>query len=414
MSITAQVLFGSPHEQLDAVLERHLAKCHSVQIISGFATVEGIRWLLPMLGSHPGKLQKLIIGAGTQRAFDALDTLLDSGVDGSRLRIHLGHCRNSGGKKPFYQYHPMLHSKVYLFDMGIGHSVAIIGSHNLTGFAMTGLNGEAAVEVQGDSKHPEICKVLDHISRCSDESVEYSASNKESYVWWMEQFLAGVQLKLYDRPREIEDKKTVIILCQASKTHRPKKDETVYFELPQEFRQRALKAEVHLYAFDILPRTPSEALASLEDACFSTWGKLSGLSDERKVKAISAPWIVTSAMPPRMERSFAEYKPPADTKTQQAWMKAAYSVQRQYVYYFTLPPRWVPGYDMKNPVQATPRYAEFVRDLNLIPPEHSPYFRVTSLDPDSRDAEENRWFSMYAAPESGSFVLLSPRRAVLT
>jgi hypothetical protein len=43
----------------------------------------------------------------------------------------------------YARYHPMLHSKVYFFELAGGTSTAFVGSHNLTRFALYGLNGEA-------------------------------------------------------------------------------------------------------------------------------------------------------------------------------------------------------------------------------------------------------------------------------
>ena len=40
----------------------------------------------------------------------------------------------------------MLPSKVYLFELLDGTAAAFIGSHNLTGFALCGLNGEGLLE----------------------------------------------------------------------------------------------------------------------------------------------------------------------------------------------------------------------------------------------------------------------------
>ena len=48
----------------------------------------------------------------------------------------------------------MLHSKVYLLDMPGDEAVAVIGSHNMTGFALGGLNGEASVMLEGHKTDP--------------------------------------------------------------------------------------------------------------------------------------------------------------------------------------------------------------------------------------------------------------------
>jgi len=76
-------------------------------------TVEGIAAIAASLRAHPNKLAHLVVGAGTWRAFDALDRILDAKVDPAALHVHLGHTRPTAGiKPPFARYHPMLHSEV--------------------------------------------------------------------------------------------------------------------------------------------------------------------------------------------------------------------------------------------------------------------------------------------------------------
>jgi phosphatidylserine/phosphatidylglycerophosphate/cardiolipin synthase-like enzyme len=109
------------------------------------------------------------VGAGTYRAYEAFDGLIASGVPLDRFFVHLGHSRPTGAsaKHRFYRYHPMLHSKVCLLDMGDDSACAFVGSHNLTGFALLGLNGEAGILIEGPSSSPEITAIRKHI----DESV---------------------------------------------------------------------------------------------------------------------------------------------------------------------------------------------------------------------------------------------------
>ena len=72
----------------------------------------------------------------------------------------------------------MLHSKVYLLEMEDGHAIAIIGSHNITGYALLGLNGEAAVVVEGLLTDPEMQKIKHHINLSRNQSMQYSPSMK--------------------------------------------------------------------------------------------------------------------------------------------------------------------------------------------------------------------------------------------
>src|SRR5690349_11451220 len=118
MSITAKVLFGNPQQEIATELRSRINQCKTICIVSGFATIEGINALFPQLSRNINKINELIIGAGTYRAFEMMDQLVDAGLPVDRLRVHLGHSRPTTleAKHTFYRYHPMLHSKIYYME----------------------------------------------------------------------------------------------------------------------------------------------------------------------------------------------------------------------------------------------------------------------------------------------------------
>ena len=65
----------------------------------------------------------------------------------------------------------MLHSKVCLMEMENSRSSAFIGSHNLTGFALMGLNGEAGVLLEGPSSSAEFDDIRNHIATAVRQAV---------------------------------------------------------------------------------------------------------------------------------------------------------------------------------------------------------------------------------------------------
>ena len=119
MSINVQFIYDTPHKEIASILNGLYQTCTSASLIAGFMTVEGIETLADQIGNEPSKLATVLIGAGTWRAFDAFDRLLNLGVPSDRLRVHLGHTRltTSKAKYVFLRYHPMLHSKIYLFEI---------------------------------------------------------------------------------------------------------------------------------------------------------------------------------------------------------------------------------------------------------------------------------------------------------
>src|SRR5690348_17079446 len=93
MPVSVKILFGQPQRQIASLLRDRLRRCVSVSLVAGFVTVEGIETIATPLHANPSKLADLVVGAGTWRAFEALDQLVTGGVAPSRLHVHLGHSR---------------------------------------------------------------------------------------------------------------------------------------------------------------------------------------------------------------------------------------------------------------------------------------------------------------------------------
>src|SRR5260370_41534079 len=164
MAVQLKVLFDMPQQEIASRIRGRIGGCQSVSLIAGFATAEGIDQISAPIAADPRKLAHLVVGAGTFRAFEALDDLLAVGVPRDRLHVHLGMNKKTGGKKNRCAcYRPMLHSKVYSIDMGSGQVAAFVGSHNLTRFAMLVLNGAAGIELTGDAADPAFVDLRRHV-----------------------------------------------------------------------------------------------------------------------------------------------------------------------------------------------------------------------------------------------------------
>ncbi len=130
MSVAATFLHSRPQHEIASIIRNRLAGCQTSEIVSGFATPDGVDALRAKSASS--KIKRFVLGAGTFKAFEALDGLISSGLPTGAARIHLGHTRATGGRKhPFARYRPMLHSKIYFFEMPDGKATAFVGSHNL-------------------------------------------------------------------------------------------------------------------------------------------------------------------------------------------------------------------------------------------------------------------------------------------
>jgi hypothetical protein len=212
MTVTAIFLHAEPHKKIATLIRDRLARCWEARIISGFATPDGVAAL--RVGAVASKIARLVLGAGTFKAFQALDSLIASGLPASAA---LGYSRATGWpKNPFERLRPMLHSKIYYFEMPDGTAAAFVGSHNLTGFALRGRNGEAAVLLEGPASEPGFADVRAHIEEAYRVAVAYDAALKEAYATWYADYLDRLRSDITDMPRTSNGGRSLVVMAEAA------------------------------------------------------------------------------------------------------------------------------------------------------------------------------------------------------
>ena len=421
MTITAQVLFGKPQQEIASLLRDRLSRCNQAWLVAGFITVEGVAAIEQPLRANPGKLAQLVVGAATWRAFDALDQLRTAGVAASALYVHLGHTRATGPSAThrFYRYHPMLHSKVYLMEMPDGTSAAFIGSHNLTGFALLGLNGEAGVLLEGPSNDAQFAAIRQHIADAVAQAIPYDPTMKDAYAWWTTQFMEGMRDKTRDTPDpdEAENKRTVVVLAARASSPLPKDGDIIYFELPSALRGsiRTLDTEVHIYLFSALPPSPGAALADLGNATKSLWCTTQGLESDGGGAELDADWFVDDRRQPELKPTNRPFRPQPSLGMEQVRVRVRNAVFGKFEYLFDHGRRsWVPEFDHDEVLSLPQETRGILTPLNLIPPEDQPWQRVRGLVPEEAESsggsEGYKQALAETSPESGAYVLFSLRR----
>ena len=415
MSVSAKVLFDKPQQEIASLLRDRLECCLSASLVAGFMTVEGIKAIIDPLCQHPAKLNHLVVGAGTYRAFESFDRLINVGVNPNNLHVHLGFTRRTSvrAKHRFFRYHPMLHSKVYLMEMEGGTSSAFIGSHNLTGFALMGLNGEAGVLLEGPSSSPEFDDIRNHIAEAVQQAVVYDPSMKDAYSWWTVQFIDGLRAKSNDRPRDSETKRTIVVMAECASADLPCEGDRVYFEIPEAIGRIAnMRAEVHLFVFDTLPAKPGYALNQLHMAKQSFWCHTIGLEDDRGGVELRADWEIQNRTKPTLNRTQSPFRPTPQRAMQQVRVKALNQVYDRFEYLFDSDhATWIPTLDEEKRVQAEKDEGAFLKSLELIPREDLEWYRVDGLMPGSEQTTENYRMALSdMSPQSGNYILMSLRR----
>jgi hypothetical protein len=307
----------------------------------------------------------------------------------------------------------MLHSKAYLFDRPDGSAVAFVGSHNLTGFALCGLNGEAGVTVEGPGVSSPFPDIRQHINTAVAESVQYDPAQRDAYAWWAGQFMEGLADKFDDYPREGEAKNTIIILAQDGGQGLPSSDDVIYFELPAAIgKVQSLRAEVHLYVFSTLPASPFQALSGLGQARASVWCRTIGVEDDRGGRELEAAWYIDGTRPV-LRRAPRPFRPSPASDMQQVRVKAYKEVRGDFDYLFEpSKPSFEPVFDREQELRAHGEFAERFEALALVPPEHLPWFRVIDLrrKEEPTDDDRRRAALRKLTPAEGAFILMSMRR----
>jgi hypothetical protein len=334
MSVTATFLRPQPQKEIASAIRAGLAACKTAQIVSGFATPDGVKALRAEAFSR--KITQFVLGAGTFKAFEALDGLISSGLPTGSARIHLGHTRASGSKKhPFSRYRPMLHSKIYFFEMPDGTAMAFIGSHNLTGFALRGLNGEAGVMLKGPSSDPVFDDIRSHISESYRQAAPYDSSLKEAYALWFREYLEQLGIDATDMPRDDEKRQTVVLFAKAPSGRIPAVGERIYFELDQRITAvNAINTDVHLHLFARLPANPAEALARSGYSDAALLGKVEAIDSGAGSAEIMADWYIDDPSAPELKLAIPPFRPLLTPGKQQVRAQVVQTIGINFDYLF--------------------------------------------------------------------------------
>jgi hypothetical protein len=334
MSVTATFLHSRPQREVASLIRARLAICESAQIVSGFATPDGVDALRATVVSS--KIIRFVLGAGTFKAFEALDGLISSGLSPSAARVHLGHTRATGGKKhPFARYRPMLHSKIYFFEMSDGTATAFVGSHNLTGFALRGLNGEAGVLLEGPLSDPVFVEVRSHIEESYRQATPYDTSLKEAYARWFRDYLEQLSIDATDMPRDDESRRTVILFAQAPTGRMPAPGDRIYFELDLRITEvNSIDTEVHLHLFSAMPANPTEALSRAGSSDTALFGKIEAIDSAAGSAEVNADWFIDNPSKPELKPAAPPFRPTLTQGKQQVRAQVSRRLNTHFDYLF--------------------------------------------------------------------------------
>jgi hypothetical protein len=305
----------------------------------------------------------------------------------------------------------MLHTKIYYMEMPEAQACAFVGSHNLTSYALGGLNAEAAILIEGAADAVEFQRVRDHIEGVRKEASPYSPALKEAYAWWSKQYFEGLGAEI-DLPQGWRPVRTILVLAQASGNNWPTIADLIYFELPSGIHIQSLATEVHLFLFKRLPSTPSDALALSSSANAKYTCSMLGVDNEQGNIEVRVNWQLEQVPLPVLHHvPSGLYRPSTLPSMQQARASVRNVGVKPFDYGFE---RKRAGWDV-----------EFSPDSRLLQSDALPntegptegervsaeWRLVANLVPRSGStAEDDQAALALVSPESSSFVLVSLRR----
>jgi len=253
---TTTFLFDEPRSEIAAQILERASKAEAIDIVTGFATLDGLLKIIEPIEKEPEKLRSIVIGKATTRACDALDYLKKINVPKERLKIHLGFAKDTTHLRNGEKYRPMIHSKLIYMDLPDNKACAFIGSHNLTAFALSGENGEAGVLIEGDRDDENLKKVKKQINAINNDASIYDPKKRGLYIHWNQSYIAGFQSEMF--PEEDKDPRTVLIFA-TTENCAPEINKNISIKLSKSSFPDIQGAEVHLYIFDELPKSAKEA-----------------------------------------------------------------------------------------------------------------------------------------------------------
>lgn len=296
-----EFIHENPKHPIHIRLKNDLANAERVFIASGFLSHSGINFIIDGLQGDVSKIRAIVVGAATRKAFDTFDILLQQGMPVDRLRLHLGYAKREKLPKMSSGYRPMFHSKIILIERTDRELLAYVGSHNVTGFAMGGINGEACIRIRGKQNNQLLLDIFQHIKSAFHEAVIYSKEMKKPFLWWINRHYKGLLGFISSEDFSSAIKAPSLIILAARTTGVVRLKDVIYMSVPRntfKFLKKITAAHIHLYLF------PPETLPSIENihhpnvllfAC-----ELAGAEVDHGAKSVEASWEITDPDAPKL------------------------------------------------------------------------------------------------------------------
>lgn len=239
-------------------LQKELDNCSSLRVVSGFVTEAG----LSDLGNRNilvDKLQLIIFGHSNNKALFAMTNLyekLQRKGKNDIIKIHLGYGHfptESNGINSVFR--PMMHTKIFLYEYNDNTYKAYVGSQNITGYSIRGLNSEALIKITGTIGDQLYQKINSQILALEIEAKYFDPRYLQIYEDWHWNIVNGLV------PIKSEKRVYFSILytfIDRNESNPPKKGDRLYFEVPLVYNENLTSIDNNYADIWIIPTDPND------------------------------------------------------------------------------------------------------------------------------------------------------------
>lgn len=297
--------FDNGRGDLTPQLKMSLENCRTFLIITGFVTEPGI------LGFGDGiqfarKLSLFVFGHCNDKALRAMSALYDRLADLGKknvIKVHFGYgnyATEADGLKQIYR--PMLHSKIFVFTYEDGMLEVYVGSQNVTGYALMGLNSESVVRLRGQVDEDVFRKILLDVRKLELEAKPFRKDLIEIYKDWHYNVVKGL---ISDDNKERSEYHSILyVWIDRNEKIMPKLKDKLYFQAPLSLSSnlRTIERTADVW---IVPYDPSDPLwHPPEREVFFFRATQSGANDPRvqAVEYTNVEWYIPDFTSPVLKR----------------------------------------------------------------------------------------------------------------
>ena len=243
---------GNLSKPLFPIVEEYFNKSKKLDVAVGFLSEAGIKKILELVSRKPEFEEiRLVFGAATHSAIKAVT--LAKASSKFTVKFYTPYV----GTRSNLRFATMMHSKVYIFKNSL-QRYGIVGSSNLTEYAITGKNVEASNLIEGTEDEDYFSDLQTHFDSLWDGAIDVKLSYS-IHIDTLSWFLLGNKSWSYPEIKGklsgwFEDRETKTVNCahafqvRNSLTHKLAVGDTILYErpIPTLYKAKSMEVLIHI------------------------------------------------------------------------------------------------------------------------------------------------------------------------